>query len=251
MPEPKDTIELLQMHPGLFHSLQYLTEQERKPIKRTFVIGMPRSGTTLWMRLMEMACMSRCVGDKHESYFKGLLDMYHIAKKGGQYFDSLADAENKGLFPDEYRGFDSKQRELWNFHYAAANLLFANTFRSGYAKSTQIGFTNFFLVEFVEMLRDLFEKDDLTIVFMTRNRDAAARSLIEKNPGTLTEADLMNTIEAYDQQHAQMKQATRLGDVWIDFDKFVADPIPFLRRSNPLYLPNEAAVKRIMDKVIR
>jgi hypothetical protein len=229
--EPKDTLELLQMNPDLFHSLKYIQESERKPLKKTFLIGMPRSGTTLWARLMENACMSRTVGDKHIEYYTGILQLFNnISRNKGQYIE-YQEAERTGIFADEARGYDSREREMRNFSYVLSQLLFANTFRSGFAKSTMLGFENSHLVEFVSMLREVFSEHDLTICFMTREVVDAASSLVNHHRSVLKPEHFELACESYVHQLNQMKEATELGDVWIKYEDFVKDPIPFLRRS--------------------
>lgn len=242
-------IQSLQMHPHVFSSFKFLTEQELKPIKRTFLIGMPRSGTTLWARLMENACYSRCVGDKHDDFYHGILRIYNEIKTNKGFYMDYVEAEKKDIFPDEIRAYHSRESELKNFRYVAANLLFANTFGGSAAKSTILGFTNNLLVPFVEMLRDLFKEDDLTICFMIRNIDDAVASFIQKNPN-LSDCEEITRRE-YEHQLSEMKKATDLGDVWIKYEDFIKDPIPFLRRSNPTYMPNPELVKGVMNKVLR
>lgn len=248
---PRDTLELLEMNPGLFHSLKYFQESEKKPLKKTVILGLPRSGTTLLARLLECACMSKCVGDKQDSYYSGLLDIYHNIRDNKGQYTSYAEAERLNIFADESRAYDSREREMLNFSYVASQLLFANTFRSGYMKSTQIGFGNDLLVPFVEMVRDVFQDHDLTIVFMKRDIQDAASSLVNHHSNELTGEAMPTVVALYERQLEQMKEASELGDVHIKYEDFVKDPIPFLRRSNPLYAPNEAAVKRILEKILR
>lgn len=253
-PEPADTIELLQLNPGLFDSLKYIKSSEKKPLKRTFIIAMPRSGSTLLARLLELACLSRCVGDKHSDYFLGCLQVYrNIRDNKGQYLDTMATAEREKSFADEYRGYDSRQRELRNFSYVLAQLLFANTFRSGYAKSTQLGFTNDHLGDFVAMLREVFHESDLTIVFLTRGIDDCVNSLLARPEWKSldNEVDKRNTVAAFEWQFQQMREASQFGDVWMTYEKLLEDPIKQLRRCNPLYAPNETAVSEIMKQVLR
>lgn len=249
---PKDTLELLELNPNYYHSLKHYQDAGRKPLKKTFILGMPRSGTTLLARLLECACMSKCVGCKHDDYYSSLVRMYKdISENKGQYLDGYASAERQGIFADEMRGYDSRERELRNFGYVASQLLFANTFRSGYAKATQIGFGNDDLVPFVEMLRDVFKDDDLTIVFMYRDIQAAGSSLINHEKSTLTSEHWATVVSLYERQLAQMKEATELGNIWIPYEKFILNPIPYLKSCNPLYSPNEAAVQRILQQVLR
>lgn len=246
------------MHPAVFHNYKYLMDCGEGSIKRTFLIGMPRSGTTLWARLMENACYTRCIGDKPQGFYEGLVRIYRDIKESkGQLMD-YRQAEKMGIFADGIRGYHSKEAEMKNFRHVLANLLFANTFRCGFAKSTIIGFGNKLTVAFVEMLRDVFAEDDLTICFMTREIPVAVDSLrdkIEETQGLLSpsvQCDWDMTAHAYyDDQLIQMRAASELGDVWIKYENFIQDPIPFLRRSRPLYQPNTSLVEQVMAKKLR
>jgi hypothetical protein len=248
----------LQLHPGLYSQWKYLTENSRTKHRKklTFCIGMPRSGTTLWCRLLEGACYSRCVGDKTQNFFEGVIRLYRDIKENqGQYFDNT-EAERKGIFADETRGYYSRESELKNFRYLLANLLFANTFGHGFAKSTILGFGNLLLVPFVEMMRECFAEDDLTFVFMTREIPDAVDSLRSRVKEEMTPAHQadwdMTAHSYYDKQLEQMRAATDLDDtIWIKYEKFIEDPMPFLRRSRPLYAPNQSLVDKIMAQKLR
>lgn len=240
------------MHPSIFHQWKWLVENSpNRAIKRTFLIGMPRSGTTLWARCMENACHSRTVGDKALEYYQGFLMAWRDIKFNDGYYCDYREAERKGIFADMTRGYHSREAELANFRYLLANALFANTFQAGFAKCTILGFTNNLLVPFVKMLREVFADDDLTICYMTRNIQDAASSLVNHPDSKLTADDMMNAVGSYEYQLEQMREATELGDVWIKYEDFVKDPMPFLRRSRPLYPANTQLVKQVMDVVLR
>jgi hypothetical protein len=247
-------IERLQMHPSVFQSYKYLMDSGERGIKRTFLIGMPRSGTTLWARLIENACYTRCVGDKSLSFYEGLVRIYRDIKEANGKWMDYRQTEKQEVFADDIRGYHSKEAEMRNFRHVLANLLFANTFRHGFAKSTIIGFGNKLTVAFVEMLRDVFAEDDLTICFMTRDIPSAVDSLRSKQPDMPPSIQCdwdMTAHTYYDDQRTQMRAATELGDVWIKYEDFIQDPIPFIKRSRPLYQPNATLVDEVMQLKLR
>jgi hypothetical protein len=247
----RDTLELLEKHPNYFQSLQYANDRENtRPWRKTFIFAQPRTGSTLLMRLLSGACLTRCVGDKHPEYYDSVLKIYqNVRDNQGQYLDAASEAEKSGIFPDEYRGYESREREMWNVRGAISQLLFGNTFGSGYAKATCIGLGSN-TEGFVTMLRELYEDDeDLRIVWLFRNQDDIVKSMLAK--GALKEDGVPLFKQLLTEQRAQFKNLYQLGDVELDYDKFITEPVKTLIKLNPIYSPNPQAVEKIMAKIIR
>lgn len=241
--------QFLQNHPAFFDSLKYLQDADRKPTKRTFIVAQPRSGSTLLARLLQSACLSRCVGDKQPAYYQSLFTLYRdIRDNQGQYCD-YHEAEQKDVFADECRVYDSREREMLNFKYSLSQLLFANTFGSGYAKATNLGFANEYLGDFVAMLREVYEADDLTIVYLTRPIPECVESMYQK--GVIERKQFPYVHECYEKQLQQMRESSEFGDVWIDYHQLIENPLPFLKKCNPIYTPKVNVTQDVLMKKLK
>lgn len=250
----KDTIELLERHPHFFQSLQYKNDCEyHRPWRKTFVFAQPRSGSTLLMRLMSGACLTKMVGDKAPQYYESALNIYeNVRDNNGHYLDAVSECEKSGIFPDEYRGYESQKRETWNAKIALGQLLFANSFGSGYAKATCIGLgsadSDDVVKRFADMLRELYDDDeDLKIVWLTREPKDIVASL--KSKGIEFDEDSM--LAALTKQRTAYSKAYEVGDVVLKYEDWIKEPVKTLMRLNPVYQPNPQAVERIMANVIR
>lgn len=249
----KDTLELLERHPHYFQSLQYLNDCEHhRPWRKTFVFAQPRSGSTLLMRLLSGASLTKMIGDKHPDVYTSALTIYeNVRDNNGHYLDAVSSCEKTGIFPDEYRGYESRDRETWNTRGAISQLIFGNTFGSGYAKSTCIGLTqepSDTVVRFATMLRELFEdKEDLRIVWLIRDTQAIINSLKSRDV-KFDEAQMFDSLE---NQKRAFKTGYDLGDVKLNYDDWIKEPIKTILRLNPIYIPNVDAVNKIMNKIIR
>lgn len=251
----EDTHELLEKHPHFFDSIQSWQDTTARPHQRTIVIAQPRSGSTLLIRLLEMACLSKTVGDKHPSYFEGILKIYQeIKNNNGQYLECLADADRENVFADEYRGYNSRKRELFNFRYTLSSLLFSASFRSGWMKTTLLGFGNDLMKPFVEMLKDVYEDDRLTIVYLTRDHDEIIKSMFTSpeervRRGAIQGEDKIR--EFLDAQRGQMRECQELGDVRITYQDLLSDPAKILKRCGAVYQPSPSAIQKVMSKKLR
>lgn len=249
----KDTLELLDHHPHYFQSLQYVNDCEHhRPWRKTFVFAQPRTGSTLLMRLLSGACLTRMIGDKKPIVYESALAIYEdVRDNNGHYLDSVSTCEKSGIFPDEYRGYDSQKRETWNASRALSQLIFGQTFGSGYAKATCIGLgsqSDDIVKRFSDMLRELYDdEEDLKIVWITREPKDIIASLKSKKIDF--DEDVM--MDALINQRTAFSKAYQLGDVVLKFEDWIKEPVKTLMRLNPIYSPNPQAVDAIMANVIR
>lgn len=222
----------------------YLDETRRKPFKITVVLCQPRSGSTLMLRLMNSACMTHMVGDRHPSFYEGCVNIWRALNHPGYYGHPIT---LEGNFPAEYRG-TSKAREFYNTRFAMSLNHGDGAFSSGYSKTTTVGFGNKLTQEYVQMLREFYDNSeyDLTIAFLTRDHDEIIRSMVKQGDSVATNhpdkfKDLL------EDQLNQFKEATDLGDPWFTYQDLVSDPVKTLRKLNPLYAPAECMVEYIME----
>lgn len=253
--DPKmDTQELLRLHPSYFDGMLYTERSFKKPCNLTFVFSTPRSGSTLLMRLINMACLTPMVGDRPPEFYDGIIKTYQGLMKGGQYGQLLV-AEDKGEFWDEFRG-SSLLRVRYLFKYAAGLLFGVDAHRSGACKTTILGFGNEMVKPMCDMLHDLYDNDkdyNLRIVFLTRDTNAIVRSFQKrKGPGQETAIQFPERIIAIiEKQKQQFNDAWEIGDACFTYGDLVNDTARCLRACLPLHDPNLKAMESILKKVIR
>jgi len=80
-----------------------------KPSKLTLILAQPRSGSTLLLRLLNMACLTTCAGDRPIGFYEGIVQTWKALQHPGIYGHPIV-LEDKGVFPDEWRG-ESPLRE--------------------------------------------------------------------------------------------------------------------------------------------
>lgn len=257
----KNLLELLDKKPDVFDRAYY-DESYKKPYRLTVVLCQPRSGSSLLLRLMNSACLTFMVGDRPVEFYEGQIKIWKALQHPGIYGHPI-ELERQGIFPDEYRG-TSKLREQYLFRYYAALNFGDGAHHCGSCKTTSVGFNNDLVADYVEMLRTCYanslyqqrsglEDFDLTIGFMTRDHDEIIRSFqTREGPGQQTAIEqpelLRNLLES---QLQQFRDAYDLGDVVFTYKDLIENPIHTLKKLNPIYEPNEPAVKEILSKVIR
>lgn len=254
----KDIQSLLDKHPGFFQSMEWTGSSYAKPAKITALISQPRSGSTLVLRLMNLACLTHMVGDKPDTFYRALLDMYMCLGTG--IYGNPVELEKNNVFPDEYRN-SSIKREKYLFEMYCGLMLGDGAHCSGYFKTTILGWNNQMVEPFVEMLRDVYHADrspnhrsyDLRIVFLTRNHDDIIKSFqTREGPGKQTAIEKPEVVRGLlEDQLKQFKQAKDLDDYLITYDDLINDPIKQLKKLNPIYTPDERMVKQVMSKILR
>lgn len=243
-----DPSELLQKYPRYFESLGYLQKIEANPRRRVFIFSQPRSGSTLLLRLLTGACYTRCVGDRAPSYYESLLNIYEeINNNSGKYCNGY---ELEKEFPDQYRGYAEREKELENFKWNASGLLFANNYGSGWAKTTTIGFANSITKQFSDMLREIYDGDDLRIVWLRRDHDDIVKSLMA-TPYDMKQGDEAHALKLLEKQRNEQNASYQLGDIVIKYSDLIVNYDSILRRLNPIYTPDKYQVDQIMKNILR
>ncbi len=221
----------------------------------TIVFGFPRSGSTLLMRLMDMACSTPTKGDYPLKFYQGYM-MMRKSLMGDGFFGPMIELESNNIFPDTYRGRNPESFAKHLYDYYLHHLFIGGTGGS-FTKCTILGFGNDDLVPFVEMIRESFSgehhRHGLKVVFLTRNKEDAALSLWNKTGhiyDSTEEQYIANTIGLLEFQHEQMKEASEFGDVWIDYKDIITEPIKTLLKLQPSYYPDEIKVNQILERRI-
>lgn len=208
-----------------------------KPLESIVVLSQPRAGSTLLMRLVSNCSLKGVRGDMPIDYLEGVMKAWRAATQTkGQYGHMLLKFEESGIFPDEYRGGHSSHEwwcEWMNYH--ARVMLLGGS--AGFMKTTQIGFGNAHVQDFVDMLRTILDNEhhSLKLVFLTRDRDEIIQSLQskwkEKGLNELTDFATEVQVRSWLQhQREQFDEAAKLGDIKMDYHKFIADPKALLKR---------------------
>lgn len=251
----KDTLELLHRHPNFFYGMAYSEEAWKRPHKLTLILAQPRSGSTLLLRLLNLACLTTCIGDRPIEFYEGIVKVWKSLMEPGIY-GSLEEMERFGKFPDQWRG-QSNARERYLFRYYTS-LLFSHAHSSGHSKTTQVGWGNKLVEPFVEMLRETYDDNenyDLRIVFLTRPDSEIAESLDRCNywpdDPSLSHVDWKaKAVELASKQRSQFKSVWMPGDVELTYEKLCADPIGSLIKCNPIFKPDVSSVNKIIKHVI-
>lgn len=247
-------LDLFKCHPSLLDGDKIREVQFKRPYKVTFVFAQPRSGSTLLMRLMNMACASPMSGDRPFEFYRGLLDVASAMKIG--QVGHLFLAEERGEFWDQYQCANQDRlnyliRNVVHIAFGCANYM------SNSAKTTVLGFGNDLVSSFANMLRESFgdreSEYDFKIVFLTRNIDDIITSLqTREGPGQQTAQQQPEIVrDLLEKQLAQFREAHELGDAWLTYDKLVNETEASLKKCNPIYPPNLPAMKSILSKIIR
>jgi hypothetical protein len=251
---PQDTIDLLSDKPDWMKS--WATEAHKHRGKIGIVIGQPRSGTTLFLRLMHLACLTKMVGERHADFYNHLLEMESLFFQDASY-GYMINTESQGLFPDMHLA-ETKDSAHYRFSRILSESLFGvnSTFEPGFCKVTTLGFGKGDLVAFVNMIRKYFGHLDLKIIFMSRDHDSIIESMITTEGAhkeLYRDENNINLIRAMlVDQKKQMQEAYEFeSDSWVSYEKFITEPTKYLKLINPIYIPNEKAVARVMGKKIR
>lgn len=235
--------ELLTKHPSYFNSLAYAQDVEGQPRKFTFVFSQPRCGSTLLLRLMNLACGTNMTGDLPIEYYRDLLSLYNQTTEFK--FKSVVQSEEEGEFPDTHRGCSegiSRSSIRWGLRS-----LLSGRYYSAWMKSGILGFGNDFIPNTIELINDVYNGFDITICWLTRPHDEIISSA--KDIGLMPDENIYRNFLA--QQLEYFRENRELGQPWIKYEDILKDPVSVLKKLNPVYEPHEPSVKKVMDKKIR
>ncbi len=209
----KDTLELLQKHPGYFGGIDYSESHVRRPWKINIIFAQPRSGSTLLLRLLNIACLTYTLGDKPTDFYKSCISLYRNYKMGQT--GDIAKAETEGVFMDCYNG-SSEGAARYKFSFGMRYILFGHTYSSA-MKTTSIGFGNDLLPEMLELIDYITqqrpEEFDVRICYLTRDHDEIIKSA--SSAGSLVHEGIYR--EYLTQQLEQFREHRELGEPWIKF----------------------------------
>lgn len=212
------------------------------PLESIVVLSQPRAGSTFLMRLVSNVLINKGVrGDMPIDYLSGLTKAWSAATKTqGQYGHMLLKFEESKIFPDEYRGGHGSHEWWceWTNYHTRVMLLGGS---AGFMKTTQVGFGNDLVEDFVDMLRTLCDTNHhkLRLVFLTRDHEEIANSLMKKweEEGVQVGHVLKSSggVKEYihkclESQHEQFDEFAKLGDIKMTYERLVADPKALLRR---------------------
>ena len=218
--------------------------------KLTFIFANPRSGSTLLMRLINNACMTKCVGDRSVEFYESIFNLWKSRKTDRtKYRPSLFD----GSFNDEYSGYKSEEDLDKQIMRAIRALLFVNPYSSAQLKTTVLGFGNKLLDDMAKII-DVFDDEwDVTRVILKRDPEEIAESFISCPKGPLSgKKHLRGTvIQLVEKQNREFAKVSDFNTVEITYKELCEDPIKCLKLCNPLYDPVEKVVEKTMKEKIR
>lgn len=229
-------------------------ENDHRPKNMIVVLSQPRCGSTLLMRLMNIACMTHVVGDHDAEFYESLVRVYRSFDTGFPTYKSIIDCEKEGVFCDTYRGMDkAADRRLVTYQIKG---ILTRTSGSCFVKTGIVGFGNDITEEFVSMLRDMEEDggvNPIKIAFLTRNHDDIIKSFqTREGPGQKAAIENPNGLrDMLEYQLAQFKSCYELGDIFIKYEDLVANPKDVLLKLRPRHYPNDDLIQKIMSNKIR
>lgn len=226
---------------------------ENSPRKRStiIVLSQPRCGSTLLMRLVNLACMTHVVGDHDIGFYESLVGVYNSFGSGGPTYKSIPECEREGIFSATYRGIGMKQDRRLSSYYIMCML--TRTCGPSFAKTGIIGFNNNLTEKFVEMLREIESSNPIKIVFLTRNHADIVKSFqTREGPGQQVAKDNPDQLlELLDNQLKQFKSCYELGDIMLRYEDLIKDPHKWLLRMQPRHYPRPEIIEEVMSRKIR
>lgn len=243
----KDTLDLLQKHTAYFGGSDYHMSHAARPWNITIVLSQPRCGSTLLLRLLNIACLTRTTGDRDPLFYKACIDSYKTFRNEAIY-ENIGEMEKIGKFPDRYQG-SHEAADRYNFSFSMRGLLFSGPYSSA-IKTTSIGFGNSMTEDLIELCKYITDQRsdefNFTIMFLTRNHDDIIKSA--KKVGACPDEDIYR--KYLSEQLEQFKECRDLNNPWVKYEDLVEDPMKILRKIPTIYIPNKSAVDRIMKNKI-
>jgi hypothetical protein len=223
------------------------------PLPANTCISMPRSGSTLLMRLMA-AHGSPVTGDVTREFYQSILGVFNHFDTHAIY-GSMKQLEANGVFMDSYRGDQQKACDMITRYYLE-KLLYGRQSPHGFWKTTQIGFYNQDVAEMVNMIRELhegFTAAPLNIIWLTRDPLEVVKSFqTTKGPGqkdAIANPEILNGMLT--QQHEQFRACFKLGDIKLTYNQLCEDPKKVLLKLRPRLYPKDEIIEPIMKVKLR
>jgi hypothetical protein len=226
-----------------------IAEYENKPRTKgyTFLFAQPRSGSTLLMRLMKLACLTNVTGDRPIEFYRSVFQLFYSSGVGKK--EDFNVMENNNIFMDTYIG---NTKKMCSYHI---NQALNGGIHYGFQKTTIIGFNNQLTEQFVCMLREMYEDSStpLTIGFLTRDHDDIVKSFQTRDgPGKETAMSNPDVVKGLlENQYQQFRSSYEIGDVLIKYEDLIQDPIKWLLKLQCQHHPSPSKVEEVMNRVIR
>lgn len=188
-------------------------ENDRRSQGATFLFAQPDCGSRTIMRIMSRASFTTCVGSLSEECYASIMGLHRSFNKG-----SYGDLDLQGY--SDYLG-KNEEHDKMMMRYHLRNFLFKTHSYSGFHTTHIIGSpkNNINIVDFVDMLRDIFEDSILTIGFMTNK---------------------------VDEQYQAFREVYELGDVVFTTEQFLSDPEKYVLLLKPNGYPHHHIANRIL-----
>lgn len=213
----------------------------------TIILCNPRSGSTLLSRLLNGACLTRCMGDKELSVFEGLLAMTPGLRKGTDFHDFMM---GRGEH-DMHDGCFSDNDRMKNLHRIWCHALF-NDFNpnSRILKTALLGWGNELMVPFVKELEEVMGIENYNIVQLKRDPEEIADSFFTTPRSVLygKEEERNNIISFVENQNDQMREVADFDTIQITYDDLINDTINTLMKIPTIHCEPD---KEMVDKIIR
>lgn len=218
--------------------------------KMTMIFANPRSGSTLLMRLLNKACLTRCIGDRNKEFFEAVCDLWeNKTGKNTSYRPSLYD----GSFPDEFSGYEDEAHLEKEYLNIIKNLLFTFPWSHGSMKSTVPGFNNTLIPRLAPII-DLFrDSHEFTLVVLKRPAEEIAESFITTPDGPLFEREdkRQAIIDTVGTQNEEFKKIMDFDTIQMTYEQLCREPEQCIEWCNPIYKLSPNVVADEMAKKIR
>jgi len=213
------------------------------------ILGNPRSGSTLLMRLLNRVCLTPCVGDRPPEFYGGITNVWNH-KRGTK--PSYREDMWSNKWGDEYTSCYTKEAHDRQMRRAIREALFDSCWGGQHMKCMSLGFYNDGLVPFVGAMRDAFG-ESLKIVWLQRPPDEVAESYITsvgswwyKKPEERHEIILH-----IEEQNDRIKEAAEFEDSFFTYQDVCKTPIKVLSHCEPRYDPIPSVVQKEMKIKLR
>lgn len=230
-----------------------MPEYENHPKQRgsTFLFAMPRSGSTLCMRLIACACMTKVTGDREKEFYQGLVAAHKYSTGG--FYGKPEELDKQGVFYDRYCGASEEVDQRMTAYYIY-NLLFKGA-GYGFAKTTIIGFGNELVEPVCNMIREMNDVSlhPINVAWLMRDHQEIVNSLqTTEGPGKETSIDLPDVVFGMlSDQQKQFRSNYELGDVIINYKDLVSNPKETLLKLKPCHYPNDNIISQVMSRKLR
>lgn len=224
-------------------SIKYANTPSKKGY--IFIFAQPRSGSTLLTRLLSIGSFTNGLSEYTLDFYKAIDVLYRDFNVNSQY-GKMRNMENNNIFPDRLK-FESEEAHARLIQWHIRGMLGLD---KGYHKTTIIGFSNSFVDQFAETIREV---SDGKIVWLTRNtndivksfqtRDGPGKSIANEDPELLR-----GLIE---DQARQFKESSKLGDVVLKYEDLIEDPKKHILKMKPNHYPSDRLISEVMSKKLR